>query len=336
MSRSVSRRRWPVVVALAVTAAALSAQQQPRVPEPEPPTRGAPPPAALRPLVAGPNGGVSTGHPLITAAAFADPAQGRQRLRCRRRRRCSSAASSSRISTAWAAKRWCSSIPQTEKKVTSIVGQGWAPKAVDVDWYLSRGKTLRRRRPRSGGRARRAARRADRAREVGHDELRAGVGARDRVRGEGLPAAPAAPPRGVERQLEFFKKWPDNQTLLAEARRLDAQGRRDHQAADAGAHADADGRGRARAPRARAGPRASSPRAIGSTRATSPRRWWRSCRSTRRRSTLSDFAEYFARVEEPAQTTLSRLHRLQARVRQPGAGAAAGAQHPRALRPARR
>ena len=32
--------------------------------------------------------------------------------------------------------------PQKEKKVTSIVGQGWAPKAVNVDWYLSRGKTL--------------------------------------------------------------------------------------------------------------------------------------------------------------------------------------------------
>jgi gamma-glutamyltranspeptidase/glutathione hydrolase len=32
--------------------------------------------------------------------------------------------------------------PTSEKKVTSIVGQGWAPKAVDVDWYLSRKKTL--------------------------------------------------------------------------------------------------------------------------------------------------------------------------------------------------
>ena len=32
--------------------------------------------------------------------------------------------------------------PHKEKKVTSIVGQGWAPKAVDVNWYLSRGKTL--------------------------------------------------------------------------------------------------------------------------------------------------------------------------------------------------
>ena len=44
-------------------------------------------------------------------------------------------------------------------------------------------------------------------------------------------------------------------------------------------------------------------RAIGSTRATSRARWSRSCRSTRPRSTRSDFAEFFARVEAPASTT---------------------------------
>jgi gamma-glutamyltranspeptidase / glutathione hydrolase len=32
--------------------------------------------------------------------------------------------------------------PKQDGKVTSIVGQGWAPKAVDVDWYLSRHKSL--------------------------------------------------------------------------------------------------------------------------------------------------------------------------------------------------
>ena len=25
--------------------------------------------------------------------------------------------------------------PQTERKVTSVVGQGWAPKAATIDWY---------------------------------------------------------------------------------------------------------------------------------------------------------------------------------------------------------
>src|SRR4029453_19199805 len=33
--------------------------------------------------------------------------------------------------------------PQKEKKVTAVVGQGWAPAAVNVDWYLSRQKTLK-------------------------------------------------------------------------------------------------------------------------------------------------------------------------------------------------
>jgi len=33
--------------------------------------------------------------------------------------------------------------PNREKRVTAVVGQGWAPKAVSVDWYLERGKDLR-------------------------------------------------------------------------------------------------------------------------------------------------------------------------------------------------
>ena len=50
---------------------------------------------------------------------------------------------------------------------------------------------------------------------------------------------------------------------------------------------------------------------------------------------LSDFAEYFARDRGAGADDLPRLHRLQARLRQPGAGAAAGAQHPGELRSAR-
>ena len=32
--------------------------------------------------------------------------------------------------------------PQREKKVISVVGQGWAPKAATIDWYVERNKTL--------------------------------------------------------------------------------------------------------------------------------------------------------------------------------------------------
>ena len=56
--------------------------------------------------------------------------------------RSSSGASSSRISTASAVRVSCSSIPRSTKKVTSIVGQGWAPKGATIDWYMSRGKDL--------------------------------------------------------------------------------------------------------------------------------------------------------------------------------------------------
>lgn len=57
-----------VAVCACLLGVAVLAQQ--RGPDPEPPTRGAAPPSALRPLVAGPNGGVSTGHPLVTSAAL--------------------------------------------------------------------------------------------------------------------------------------------------------------------------------------------------------------------------------------------------------------------------
>ena len=33
--------------------------------------------------------------------------------------------------------------PRSSRKVVSVVGQGWAPKAATIDWYISRGKTWR-------------------------------------------------------------------------------------------------------------------------------------------------------------------------------------------------
>ena len=32
--------------------------------------------------------------------------------------------------------------PREDQRVTSVVGQGWAPGEVSVDWYRSRNKTL--------------------------------------------------------------------------------------------------------------------------------------------------------------------------------------------------
>lgn len=97
--------------------------------------------SALRPAVMGPSGGVSTGHPLTTAAAFGILLKGGNAF---------DAGVASLIAGGVLEQDLYSLggealvlvYPKAEGKVTSVVGQGWAPKAVDVDWYLSRNKTL--------------------------------------------------------------------------------------------------------------------------------------------------------------------------------------------------
>jgi gamma-glutamyltranspeptidase/glutathione hydrolase len=97
--------------------------------------------SALRPMVAGPTGGVSTGHPLTTAAAFSILLKGGNAF---------DAGVASLIAGGVLEQDLYSLggealvlvYPKKEGKVTSIVGQGWAPKAVDVDWYVSRSKDL--------------------------------------------------------------------------------------------------------------------------------------------------------------------------------------------------
>ena len=132
-------RAWFVCLMAGLAGVVGLAQQ--RAPDPEPPTRGAAPPAALRPLVAGPNGGVSTGHPLVTSAALEILLKGGNAF---------DAGAASMIVGGVLEQDLYSLggeglvlvYPARERKVTSVNGQGWAPKAVDVDWYLSRGKTV--------------------------------------------------------------------------------------------------------------------------------------------------------------------------------------------------
>ncbi len=135
----VVRPLFVVVVCACLLGVAVLAQQ--RGPDPEPPTRGAAPPSALRPLVAGPNGGVSTGHPLVTSAALEVLLKGGNAFD----------AGAASMLVGGVVEQDLYSLggeglvlvyPVREKKVTSINGQGWAPKAVDVDWYLSRSKTV--------------------------------------------------------------------------------------------------------------------------------------------------------------------------------------------------
>ncbi len=126
-------QRIPFVIALLVATVPLIAQ----VPVQDRQPAGVP----LRPAVIGPTGGVSTGHPLTTAAAFGILLKGGNAF---------DAGVASLIAGGVLEQDLYSLggealvlvYPKKEGKVTSIVGQGWAPKAVDVDWYLSRNKDL--------------------------------------------------------------------------------------------------------------------------------------------------------------------------------------------------
>src|ERR1700693_2512497 len=97
--------------------------------------------APLRPAVMGPSGGVSAGHPLTAAVAFSILLKGGNAFD----------AGVASLLAGGVLEQDLYSLggealvlvyPRKEGKVTSIVGQGWAPHAVDVDWYLSRSKTL--------------------------------------------------------------------------------------------------------------------------------------------------------------------------------------------------
>jgi gamma-glutamyltranspeptidase/glutathione hydrolase len=97
---------------------------------------------ALRPAVAGPSGAVSAGHPLTSAAALQVLLKGGNAFD----------AGVAALLAGGIVEQDLYSLggealvlvyPKADGKVTSIVGQGWAPHAVDVDWYLTRHKTLK-------------------------------------------------------------------------------------------------------------------------------------------------------------------------------------------------
>lgn len=159
--------------------------------------------------MAGPHGGVSTGHPLTSAAAFEILLKGGNAFD----------AGVASLIVGGVIEQDLYSLggealvlvyPKKEGHVTSVVGQGWAPKAVDVDWFTSRGKTL----TGSG---------LDPA--VVPGALHAALTVLEKwgtmrfaeVSARAIEYAKAGFPLrtstalGIERQLEFFKAWPDNQ-----------------------------------------------------------------------------------------------------------------------------
>ena len=99
------------------------------------------PVVSMRPPVMGHNAAVAAGHPLTTAAAFEILAKGGNAFD----------AGVAAMLAGGVVEQDLYSLggegqvlvyPRSVKKVISINGQGWAPKAVSIDWYTSRGKDM--------------------------------------------------------------------------------------------------------------------------------------------------------------------------------------------------
>jgi gamma-glutamyltranspeptidase/glutathione hydrolase len=171
--------------------------------------------SALRPAVMGPSGGVSTGHPLTTAAALGILLKGGNAF---------DAGVASLIAGGVLEQDLYSLggealvlvYPRTEAKVLSIVGQGWAPGAVNVDWYLSRKRTLQG----EGldpavvpGALHAALTVLEKWGTMSFEEVAAPA---IEYAEKGFPLRQSTA-RSIESQLKFFEQWPDNQKYWLKA-----------------------------------------------------------------------------------------------------------------------
>ena len=164
---------------------------------------------AQRPTVAGPTAGVAAGHPLTTAAAFETLLQGGNAFD----------AGVTALLVGGVVEQDLYGLggeslilvyPQDERKVTSIVGQGWAPKKANITWYRERNKTLQG----EGldpavvpGALHGALTVLERWGTLSFEQVSAR--AIDYAR-NGFPLRPLTA-RAIERNLEFFEDWPENQ-----------------------------------------------------------------------------------------------------------------------------
>lgn len=256
--------------------------------------------SALRPMVSGPNGGVSTGHPLTTAAAFSILLKGGNAFD----------AGVAALIAGGVLEQDLYSLggealvlvyPKKENKVTSIVGQGWAPKAVDVDWYLSRKKTL----DGSGldpavipGALHAALTVLEKWGTMSFEEVAApGLGYAEK----GFPIRTSTA-SAIQRELKFFEGWPDNKKYWlkpdgtpykpGETIQLPTLARTLHRLIEA--ERAAKGKGRA------AGIAAARDRFYKGDIAQEMVAFLQKHGAP---FELSDFADYYARIEEPAKTT---------------------------------
>ena len=256
--------------------------------------------SALRPAVMGPSGGVSTGHPLTTAAAFGILLKGGNAF---------DAGAASLLSGGVLEQDLYSLggealvlvYPTKDGKVTSVVGQGWAPGAVSVDWYRSRNKTL------EGegldpavvpGALHAALTVLELWGTMSFEEVAAPA---IEYAEKGFPLRPRTA-RAIQRQLQFFERWPDNQKYwlksdgclykAGETIKLPTLARTLKRMVEAERAAKSRGR------------------AAGIVAARDlfykgdiAREMVRFLQNNGAPFTYPDFAEFFARIEEPAKTT---------------------------------
>ena len=256
--------------------------------------------AALRPAVMGPSGGVSTGHPLTTAVAFGVLLKGGNAFD----------AGVASLLAGGVLEQDLYSLggealvlvyPKKEANVTSIVGQGWAPHAVDVDWYLTRQKNLQG----EGldpavvpGALHAALTVLERWGTMSFEDVAApAIGYAE----GGFPMR-SSTARAIQNELKFFERWPGNKTYWlkpdgsrykpGETIKLPATARTLRRMVEA--ERGAKTRGRA------AGITAARDRFY---KGDIAREMVAFLRQHGAPFDESDFAEYFARVEEPARTT---------------------------------
>src|SRR5471030_877448 len=164
--------------------------------------------AAERPLVMGPNAGVSAGHPLTTAAAFEILVRGGNAFD----------AGVAALLVGGVVEQDLYSLggealvlvyPRASGKVTSIVGQGWAPKGATIDWYTEHGKTL------NGkgldpavipGALHAALTVLEQWGTMSFEQVSARA---IEYAGRGFPLRPRTAAR-IKDQLKFIEQWPDN------------------------------------------------------------------------------------------------------------------------------
>ena len=165
--------------------------------------------AAQRPPVIGRTAGVSAGHPLTTAAAIDILQKGGNAFD----------AGVAALLVGGVVEQDLYSLggealvlvyPNSTKKVTSIVGQGWAPKGATIDAYVAQGKTL----DGAGlnpavvpGALHAALTVLERWGTLSFEQVSARA---IEYAGEGFPLRPLTA-QAIKGNLEFFKSWPHNQ-----------------------------------------------------------------------------------------------------------------------------